>query len=331
MNLLISHPRRTPLNLPGATACKSYMPLSQRVLLAAIMGKTGGGPDVSLSGGLTALRNWEIEITTNGNETGAIFRWRVDGGAWTSGVTAGASVALGSTGTSASFAAGSYTTSHAYRGVIESLTDHQGHVFGSVGGSPNRVWVSQDGLNGRPGFESDGVARCIFSGVSDGLATSLMGGDDTAFMAYVPLKYTGSLTPSPNARLWCIGGDITDQSFFAVSVSTAGNWRLSKRGTSGGTAGTDGSAADNNFHVMKVKHTGTSATLVDLASGTTLVTSSQNVPTCNVAAVAFGRVQTLSVDEFGAGIYGLATAYSGTLSAEAEAYLDRWYRNTYGV
>lgn len=73
-------------------------------------------PTVSLSGTPAGYYDLRIEITTGGTVGVAVFRWSKDGGAsWTSTVTTAATVALGTTGLTAAFSAGTYATDHVYQ------------------------------------------------------------------------------------------------------------------------------------------------------------------------------------------------------------------------
>lgn len=75
----------------------------------------GTGPAVTLTGTPAANEQIVIDITTDGAVGAAVFKWSNDGGAsFTTGVTTAASVALGATGLTANFAAGTYTTADSY-------------------------------------------------------------------------------------------------------------------------------------------------------------------------------------------------------------------------
>lgn len=71
-------------------------------------------PTVTVSGTPASEYDFEIEITTGGALGAAVFRWRTNAGAWTTGVTVAASVLLGATGVSAAFTAGTYSTDNVY-------------------------------------------------------------------------------------------------------------------------------------------------------------------------------------------------------------------------
>jgi hypothetical protein len=72
-------------------------------------------PTVTLSGTPAGYYDLRIEITTGGALATAVFRWSKDGGAtWTTSVVTGASVALGTTGITATFGAGTYALDNVY-------------------------------------------------------------------------------------------------------------------------------------------------------------------------------------------------------------------------
>lgn len=83
--------------------------------MSSTVAKSGSGPDVTLTGTPAGDYVGIIEITTGGAVGAAVFRWSIDGGAtWTSGVTTAATVALGTTGLTANFSAGSYVAADTY-------------------------------------------------------------------------------------------------------------------------------------------------------------------------------------------------------------------------
>lgn len=73
-------------------------------------------PDVTLQGRPTwGSMLMRLEITSGGVLGAALFRWSSDGGVtWVSNVTVAASVVLGATGLSATFASGTYSTDNVY-------------------------------------------------------------------------------------------------------------------------------------------------------------------------------------------------------------------------
>lgn len=74
-------------------------------------------PSATLNGRPTmgALR-MVLQITTGGSLGTAIFRWSSDGGVtWTSSVTTGSNLVLGSTGMTVTFSAGTYSTDNVYQ------------------------------------------------------------------------------------------------------------------------------------------------------------------------------------------------------------------------
>ena len=80
--------------------------------------QTGGGPAVTVTGTPDATRPFKIQITTGGTLASGLarFRWSKDGGTtWDeSNVTLSASHALGTTGLTAHFAAGTYVLGTTY-------------------------------------------------------------------------------------------------------------------------------------------------------------------------------------------------------------------------
>lgn len=71
-------------------------------------------PVLTVSGTAISESDFDVEITTGGILGASDFRWRVGGGAWNTGVTTAALVALSGTGVSVSFAAGTYATDNVY-------------------------------------------------------------------------------------------------------------------------------------------------------------------------------------------------------------------------
>lgn len=73
-------------------------------------------PTITLSGTPAAAYTMKIEVTTGGAIGTMVFRWSSDGGTtWTSGVNSAATpIALGSTGVSVTFPAGTYATDNTY-------------------------------------------------------------------------------------------------------------------------------------------------------------------------------------------------------------------------
>lgn len=98
----------------GNNGAQNSLPLGQT---APAFVKAGtAAPDVSLQGrptwGSMLLR---IEVTLGGALGTAQFRWSSDGGVtWVTGVLTSASVVLGATGLSATFASGVYSTDNVY-------------------------------------------------------------------------------------------------------------------------------------------------------------------------------------------------------------------------
>lgn len=83
-----------------------------------VVSVAGAGPQSSPS-------QLQVQITTGGALGTAIFKWSTNGGAtWTSNVTTAATVALGTTGLTLSFAAGTYSTTDAYtgQGIVTAAT-----------------------------------------------------------------------------------------------------------------------------------------------------------------------------------------------------------------
>jgi hypothetical protein len=75
--------------------------------------QTGSGPAVTLTGTPSADHDFEIEMTLGGAVATATFQWRVDGGAWTTGVVTAATVLL-TGGVTANFAVGTYVDGTTY-------------------------------------------------------------------------------------------------------------------------------------------------------------------------------------------------------------------------
>jgi len=96
---------------------RSSIPSSYKPALFSSVTSAGTTPPaIALSGTPAAVYSMKIEITTGGAVGTMAFRWSSDGGtSWTSGVTsATTAMALGTTGASVTFAAGTYATDNAY-------------------------------------------------------------------------------------------------------------------------------------------------------------------------------------------------------------------------
>lgn len=86
--------------------------------------QTGTGPAVTVTGTPVGEYDFIVEITTGGAVDSAVFRWSSDGGAtYTSGVTVAATVALGATGVTANFAAGTYVLAATYEWTSTTSVD----------------------------------------------------------------------------------------------------------------------------------------------------------------------------------------------------------------
>jgi hypothetical protein len=82
-------------------------------------------PAVTISGQLEQSIALRLEVQTTGLRGTATFRWSTDGGAtWAaSGVLTAATAALGSTGITAAFPAGTYTSDNVYQGTVATWAD----------------------------------------------------------------------------------------------------------------------------------------------------------------------------------------------------------------
>jgi hypothetical protein len=80
-------------------------------------------PTVALTGNSIGKLTFSLEVTTGGTRGTAIFKWSSDGGTtYTTGVTTAATVVLGDTGITATFAAGTYATDNVYTSVAKYVT-----------------------------------------------------------------------------------------------------------------------------------------------------------------------------------------------------------------
>jgi hypothetical protein len=80
---------------------------------------SGSPPVVGTTGTVAVAGTYEIKITTGGNRGTAEFSYRVNGGAWSTPALTAATVVLGSTGLTATFATGSaYTLNHVYTATV---------------------------------------------------------------------------------------------------------------------------------------------------------------------------------------------------------------------
>jgi hypothetical protein len=127
---------------------------------------TGGGPTVTASGTPAAPLDAKVVITANGDGTHAIFKVQqtLDGGATyvdlVTGLTAGAAVAVGTTGLTLAFGAGSYTTSHSYR------TNSNAAPLLDQNGANNQAQASAT-LRPAEIYDANGRLRIAYDGVND--------------------------------------------------------------------------------------------------------------------------------------------------------------------
>lgn len=153
-------------NLPGLVV---YFRASDATLANWVppVATGGGAPTVTIHASATTpaiIYDIRVRITGDGDETHATFAWDVsgDGGAtWTqqaAGLTAAASVALGTSGCVLAFGAGSYTTSHSYR------TGSNTSSITSVAGTAGAVSLVQATNAGRPAVRYDAAGRRILYG-----------------------------------------------------------------------------------------------------------------------------------------------------------------------
>lgn len=91
--------------------------------MSAVVSTGTSPPVVTLTGTPTGYHDVRIEITTGGSRGTAVFKWSSDGGStYTTGVTTAATAVLGTTGLTANFATGTYSTDNIY-------TSHGGNEF----------------------------------------------------------------------------------------------------------------------------------------------------------------------------------------------------------
>ncbi len=131
----------TPARLSPTIWCQPDVGLAGSAMGAVTAAGTSP-PTVTLSGVPAAALALRIEVKLGGSLGAASFRWSVDGGrSWAAqGVLTGASVALGSTGVTAAFGVGPYTSDNTYT----STSDASGCVDSSGSGNP---FVASGGSN----------------------------------------------------------------------------------------------------------------------------------------------------------------------------------------
>ena len=84
-------------------------------VVGPVIHQAGAGPACTISGTATVSTNSiEIDVTTGGSGTAALFTWKLNGVVQQTGQTASAGFALGSTGLTFAFGTGTYTTADVY-------------------------------------------------------------------------------------------------------------------------------------------------------------------------------------------------------------------------
>jgi hypothetical protein len=299
----------TPLNLPGFASLRSWVTAQRTNSLSynSLMQETGGAaPDVNLSGTPTRLVDPRIEINdvSLGTSRGqAKFRWSEDGGLnWTSGVSTAASVALGTTGLTANFATGTYSTSNVYVGKIVQWNDISGnfnHYENTLAASGvNLPKVSLGGLNGRNALYFKKTDSCYLRRADSTYCTDLAGGNDTPMTAFTVAQIVSG--PTAAHVFWSITNTTVTTSLLGISTS-ASKWGCVARGDTGIELDNFAGTEDLNPYVFEYVRFGTTVSLfLTNAAGTTTILNgaAQDANSMTMTEAFLGAARS------GANVYG---------------------------
>jgi hypothetical protein len=257
--------------LPSTVSgCILFLNASTGATINTTMASSGTSPPaVTLTGTLTGSHAIRIEITTGGARGTAIFRFSVNSGAFTSGVTTAATVALGATGVTANFPVGTYTDNNVYQSLCSSWADSSGfsNNVGASGGAANvsPIYAYDSAFSGNS-LQFDGTADTLFRSTGGVTGSS----DHTLFVkakwatgsGLRGIATIGSAAAASSGGTSAVGGSGTSEWFGGASLSnpTGGTptngvvYTLGKTHTSGVTQGYVGSSASgstsSNSHTL---------------------------------------------------------------------------------
>lgn len=202
---------------------------------------------------------------------------------------------------------------------------------------------SSNGYNlanaGAPQYEQRswlrGLPAVVFDGTDDtlknttGLANAMVGGIDKACQVYIVAQRTTKLAAA--GQLWACGDNASANPFFRFLDNAATNcWEFRKRDAATGAgagAGGTGSPCDNNPHVFKLKHDGTSCSIhvdgIQVFSGAMDVGDMGTLD--NFALACLSR----NTDSAFSAMRCWAFSAHDTLTAGEETALDSLYWDTY--
>jgi len=278
----------TPRHWPGAANLQSWHAFwLGKTYSTTLYAEGTTPPGVTVSGTIPENFGLRIEITTGGSRGTAVFRWSSDNGtSWTSSVTTAASVALGSSGVNADFAAGTYATDNVYQLKITSWADQGGASNTFAQASLMKAPIPRVLTAGRMGLGFDGTQQLMQC--TTGLANTLLSGNDTAHMILGAVHFD-SVAADQTMFSFCNGA--VDTSLYDIfPIASTSKWRFNKRGTTGSLVMTEGGTPTTGIHVFRINNAGTTVALkvdgstISLSSSGALDANSLTVNTLTLAA-----------------------------------------------
>lgn len=336
----------SPLNLPGFTALRSWVTAQRFNTLTFNSSPQALGttpPAVTLTGTPTRLIDPRIEITTGGTRPSTVFRWAEDGGAgsWTSSVSADAGgtgvVALGTTGLTAHFPAGTYNTNNVYVGKIVQANDisGQGNNYENTlsGDGTAQPKVSLAGLNGKPALYFKKTDSNFLRCANSAYVTELAGGEDTPMTAFTVAQIVSGATAAHG--IWSITNTTLSTSALVVGtpVSGSGQWVCVARGDTGSELDAFGGTQDLNPWIFEYVRFGTTVSLLlTNAAGTTTVinAAAQNANSLTVAQAFLGATRS-GANVSGDILIGEDLKYVGALDSNTRGAIRGYLKRAWGL
>lgn len=336
----------TPLNLPGFTSLRSWVTAQRTNSLSFNSAMQSSGttpPSVTLSGTATGLYDPYVHIDTVGGSRGtANFKWSIDGGATfvETGKLTAATYALGTTGLTANFAAGTYNTDNAYVGKIVQWNDicgqgnHFENTLNSTGvGQPK---VSLTGLNGKPALYFKKTESSYLRRANSAFCTELAGGDDTNLTIFTVVQLVSAASGTHVA--WSIADPAATTSRVGVSTSSS-QWACVVKGSTGSEIDAFGGTPDLTPYIVEYVRSGSgAATNVSLsftnAAGTTtpsgLNAAVQNAPSLTVNEAFLGAVRS-EANVYGDILIGESLWYVSALDTDIRSAIRGYLKRAWGL
>lgn len=270
-----------PLQLTSAGLIDTYIDISQALTLNTAMLCPNNGPAITLSGALQQDPLPGLRIQCRSSTT---FDWSVqDGWGWFNGIgdraqtiPNGGTFALGDTGITAHFAAGTYSSSHDYRGTValaENLGPLSGRDLDNVTVYPSRGpkferWGCNNRLPRMYRHNEAGTAPGIL-GNEGSIASLVTGNAAKQLEIWIRFQVTSSNTSTQSVCLFDFANNARSDDYlllemFGPDVEPGANQRFQLRRKVAG--GSDVTAVfnqpiDNSWHVLRLRIDGTNATM----------------------------------------------------------------------